>query len=82
MEIQQRLELKIQALKEGFKTKIASTLEEYEDRIADLRIQLTETHAELRQAVQERDDLSARLSELETQSTDAQPEEDEDVQET
>lgn len=42
MEPTQKLELKIIALKEGFKTKIASTLEEYEDRIADLRLEITE----------------------------------------
>jgi regulator of replication initiation timing len=42
MENEQRLELKIQALKEGFRDRVAKILDEYEDKVAELRLEITE----------------------------------------
>lgn len=44
MNEQEKLELKLQALKESFKEKIASMVDDYENRIADLRVELTVLH--------------------------------------
>lgn len=61
----QKLELKIIALREGFKTKVASLADEYEERIADLRIELTEQNQNLSAVNGEIQRLSARVQELE-----------------
>lgn len=51
-------DLKIQALREALKDRVASITDEYENRIADLRIELTEVS-------QERDALRAAQAEQE-----------------
>jgi uncharacterized protein YeeX (DUF496 family) len=51
-------DLKIQALREGFRDRVAFITEDYENRIADLRIELTEVS-------QERDALRAAQAEQE-----------------
>ena len=47
MENEQRLELKIQALKEGFRDRVAKILDEYEDRISELRLEITEQASQI-----------------------------------
>jgi uncharacterized protein involved in exopolysaccharide biosynthesis len=59
------LELKMLALKEGFRNQVAKLTDEYEDRIADLRVELTnvsQQYNELQQQVAAKD---ARIAELE-----------------
>ena len=51
-------DLKIQALREALRDRVASITDEYENRIADLRIELTEVS-------QERDALRAAQAEQE-----------------
>ena len=51
-------DLKIQALREALRDRVASITDEYENRIADLRIELTEVS-------QERDALRAAQAERE-----------------
>lgn len=64
MENTQRLELKILALKEGFRSKVASTVEEYEDRIAELRIELTEQSQQNQELQQLREQDAATITSL------------------
>ena len=47
MEDLNKAKLKLQAYKESFESKIASVIGEYEDRIADLRVELTIMNSEL-----------------------------------
>lgn len=56
----QALELKLQAYKESFEQKIASTVGEYEERIADLRVELTLMNHHLQEVLQ-------RLAQMEGQ---------------
>lgn len=55
-----RLTLKLQAFKESFETKIAKTVGEYEDRIADLRVELTIMSESLQAARRELEEKEAR----------------------
>lgn len=69
----ERLQLKIVALKEGFRNKVSTLMDDYEDKIADLRIELTEISQErdtLRQQVTEREN---RISELENRVQEEDP---------
>jgi len=59
--------MKILALKEGFRTKIASITEEYEERIADLRIELTELDEKYRQSEAENQNLQSTVQQLREQ---------------
>ena len=56
MEELNKATLKLQAYKESFESKIALTIGEYEDRIADLRVELTLMNSELHQVKQELSD--------------------------
>lgn len=62
-----KLEMKILALKEGFKNKVANMLDEYEDRIADLRIELTELDTNNKQLQSENENLQALIQQLQEQ---------------
>jgi hypothetical protein len=42
MDSQQKYELKIQALREALRERVSAITDEYENKIADLRIELTE----------------------------------------
>lgn len=57
-------EMKIQALKEGFSSRLANITAEYEDKIADLRIALTELTQESQQRINE---LTERVQFLEAE---------------
>lgn len=54
-------ELKILALKES----LAAKVNDYEDKIADLRIELTEQSADVQALSAENEQLKARIAELE-----------------
>lgn len=43
--------MKIQALREAMRDRVAGITDEYENRIADLRIELTEAHNQLAEAM-------------------------------
>lgn len=75
MEQLSNLELKIIALKEGFKNKIASTVEEYEDRIADLRVEITSLSGVVDNLNEHNRDLETRLQEA-LSTEDEEDEED------
>lgn len=73
MEDIRKLDLKITALKDGFRTRLAKISDDYEDQIADLRIALTELDEksksdDARIAAQEAEltDLRTKLNELES----------------
>ena len=65
-----RLELKIQALKEGFRNQVAKITDEYEDRIADLRIEITERAQAQAQAQQELENVRAELQRVQEEQQD------------
>lgn len=74
-----KLELKIMALKEGFRNRVASILDEYEEKIADLRIELTELDERLRETLAENENLKALLAERENvQEEDTAPADSDD----
>lgn len=55
MDSQQKYELKIQALREALRERVSAITDEYENKIADLRIELTEMALAL-QELQSRED--------------------------
>lgn len=57
-------ELKIQALREGFRGKIAEVYDFYEDKVAELRVQLTKVADQLQQTQQELAQKNAELDSL------------------
>lgn len=65
MEQNNRLEMKLIALKEGFKNQVADLTERYEDRIADLRIELTELSQHLQDAQNQLNVANERIREFE-----------------
>jgi hypothetical protein len=65
MEQQNRLEMKLVALKEGFKNQVADLTERYEDRIADLRIELTEYAQQLQETQLQLQQANERIREFE-----------------
>jgi hypothetical protein len=50
MENNQKNELKIQALREALRERVSAITDEYENKIADLRIELTEVSLALQEA--------------------------------
>lgn len=66
-DIAQQYELKIQALREGFKEKIASVYDMYEDKVANLRVELTNV-SNRAQGLQE--EVNRLLGELEAERED------------
>lgn len=54
-------ELKILALKEGFRNKVASLVDEYEDRVADLRIEITRQSEIIDRLTEHNKELETRL---------------------
>jgi uncharacterized protein YlxW (UPF0749 family) len=57
-------EMKVIALREGFKVKIAEIYDTYEDKVADLRVQLTISSQKCETLQQEVDNLTAELNQL------------------
>lgn len=64
-------EMKIIALREGFKLKIAEIYDTYEDKVADLRVQLTVASNRADSLQQEVDRLTAELTEIKEVTEDA-----------
>lgn len=72
MENIEKLNLKIEALKQGF----ANSVSNYEDRIADLRVQLTEVSQQLGEAHSEVANLRSQVESLTPKDADVQEEQD------
>jgi chromosome segregation ATPase len=63
-------ELKIQALREGFRGKIAEVYDHYEDKVAELRVQLTKVASQLQDTKQELEQKNAELNSLKEEHAD------------
>lgn len=75
MEELDKKELKILALREGFRNKVASITDEYEDRIAELRVELTEREAKLHRLEDENQNLKSEIDALRA-SQEQEPQEE------
>lgn len=60
MDNNQKNELKIQALREALRERVSSITDEYENKIADLRVELTETALSLQEARKQIEVLSQK----------------------
>lgn len=71
----ERLKLRIVALKEGFSSRFAGMVEDYEDKIASLRIQLTEQDTQLNTMREENGNLHGIIADLKREAEERVEEE-------
>jgi hypothetical protein len=65
MNEEKKLELKVEGLREAFRERIALLTDEYENRIVDLRVQLTGLAEQASSLSTENEELNQRIATLE-----------------